>query len=87
MRAPLSVNTLNELVRLSLQNAERFIKDAELLIGDGSYGHALALTVLADEELVKTSIYHIGSLGLVEIYSKGKYVCPPRSLPRDLVYH
>ena len=74
MMSSLSVNTLNELIRLCLQNAERFIKDAELLIDDDSYDHALALTILADEELAKLSIYHVGSLGLIKIYYNGKYV-------------
>jgi len=60
MKKPLSINTLNELIRLCLINAERFIEDAELLIEDDSYGHAFALAILAEEELVKASIYHIG---------------------------
>jgi AbiV family abortive infection protein len=37
-------------IRLCSRNARRFLKDAELLYSRRSYGHALALSVLALEE-------------------------------------
>jgi len=41
------------VIRLSLENAERFLNDAVLLINNSSFGHAFALTVLALEETCK----------------------------------
>lgn len=37
-------------IRLCSRNARRFLKDAELLCSNRSYGHALALSILALEE-------------------------------------
>ncbi len=41
------------VIKLSLENSEKFLEDAELLIQNSSYGHAFAFTVLALEELGK----------------------------------
>jgi len=54
MKDTISQNDLLLLViRLSLENAERFLNDAVLLINDSSFGHAFAVTVLALEETAK----------------------------------
>ena len=42
--------------KLSLDNAQRWIKDAELLIGNSSFGHASALLRFAFEELAKAYV-------------------------------
>jgi AbiV family abortive infection protein len=44
---------------------EQYLKDAYLLVKNGSYGHAFALTVLGEEELSKAFIYHMCSEGLL----------------------
>jgi len=42
--------------KLSLENAQRWINDAELLIGNSSFGHASALLRFAFEELAKAYV-------------------------------
>lgn len=49
----ISKEELIDAVGLCLENAEQFIKDAELLIESSSFGHASAFGVLAYEELGK----------------------------------
>jgi AbiV family abortive infection protein len=44
---------------------EQYLKDAHLLVKNGSYGHVFALTVLGEEELSKAFIYHMCSEGLL----------------------
>ncbi len=44
---------LRRVIRLSIENSEKFLDDAELLMRNSSYGHAYAFTVLALEELGK----------------------------------
>lgn len=56
---------LKEAVQLCLDNVEQYIKDAQLLVENGSYGHAFALTVLGEEELSKAYIYYTCSEGLL----------------------
>lgn len=56
---------LKEAVQLCLDNVEQYIKDAQLLVENGSYGHAFALAVLSEEELSKAYIYHACSEGLL----------------------
>ena len=56
---------LKEAVKLCLDNAEQYHKDAEILVALRSYGHALALTVLGEEELSKAIIYYLRSEGLL----------------------
>jgi len=58
--------TLEKAVHLCLENVERYIKDAELLIADSSYGHAYSLMVLAEEELAKTTIYYLCAQEVVD---------------------
>ncbi|MGB7533259.1 MAG: AbiV family abortive infection protein [Halobacteriota archaeon] len=55
MKSPeyFSKEELKDAVELCLENAEQYIKDAELLIGSSSFGHAYAFGVLAYEELGK----------------------------------
>jgi len=49
----------------SLQNAEQYAKDAEKLIELKSYGHALALCILGEEELVKSLLFLLASYDLI----------------------
>lgn len=56
---------LKEAVVLCLDNAEQYHKDAEILVAFRSYGHALALTVLGEEELAKAIIYYLWSEDLL----------------------
>lgn len=58
---------LREAVKECLDNVEQFIKDADVLIINSSYGHAFALTVLAEEELVKAFICHICAEGILPL--------------------
>lgn len=44
---------LQEGIRLCTRNVERLVKDATILYEVGSYGHALALAILAMEEYAK----------------------------------
>lgn len=48
-----SKEELKDAVELCLENAEQYIRDAELLIESSSFGHAYAFGVLAYEELGK----------------------------------
>ncbi|MDH5375932.1 MAG: AbiV family abortive infection protein, partial [Candidatus Bathyarchaeota archaeon] len=69
--------TLEKAVNLCLENVERYIKDAELLIADSSYGHAYSLMVLAEEELTKTTVYYLCAQGIVN----------PKALKKTLLSH
>jgi AbiV family abortive infection protein len=55
MKSPeyFSKEELKDAVELCLENAEQYIRDAELLIESSSFGHAYAFGVLAYEELGK----------------------------------
>jgi AbiV family abortive infection protein len=46
---------------MCLENVEQYHKDAELLIAIRSYGHALALVVLSEEEFAKAIMCHLWS--------------------------
>ena len=48
-----SKEELIDAVGLTLENAEQFIKDAELLVENSSFGHASAFAILAYEEIGK----------------------------------
>jgi AbiV family abortive infection protein len=58
---------LKEAVQACLSNAEQYLKDAEILFENGSYGHSFALTVLGEEELSKAYIYHMCSEELLPL--------------------
>jgi len=54
MKENISQNdVLHLVITLSLENAEKFLDDAQILIKNSSYGHAYAFTVLALEEIGK----------------------------------
>jgi AbiV family abortive infection protein len=63
---------LRKVALLCLQNAERYVKDAEILIKKRSSGHAFALAVLAEEELAKAVMYHLCAEGIFGIEGKWK---------------
>jgi len=56
---------LEEAVESCSENAEQYLKDAEILIAFRSYGHAYGLVVLAEEEFGNAVIYHLCSIGLL----------------------
>lgn len=58
---------LRKAVQACLDNVEQYIKDAQLLVENGSYGHGFAFAVLGEEELSKAWIYHMCSEGLLSI--------------------
>lgn len=60
-----SEKLVKEAVKLCMDNAEQYHKDAELLIDNRSYGHAFALAVLGEEELAKAMMYRLCSEGLL----------------------
>lgn len=49
----------------SFKNADRLVKDAEILLKKKSYAHAFALAVLAEEELAKAAMYGNAADGTV----------------------
>jgi len=68
MKDSISQNDILQLViRLSLDNAEKFLKDAELLINSSSFGHAFALTILALEETGKAIYCNWAKDGFVKV--------------------
>ena len=58
----IQIKELENCANLSLENAEQYIKDAELLIENSSFGHASAFAILAYEELGKTLMCIFGML-------------------------
>ncbi|HUV02503.1 MAG TPA: AbiV family abortive infection protein [Desulfobacteria bacterium] len=58
MKSPeyFSKEELKDAVELCLENAEQYIKDADLLIESSSFGHAYAFGVLAYEEMGKAAV-------------------------------
>ncbi|MEM3566112.1 MAG: AbiV family abortive infection protein [Candidatus Bathyarchaeia archaeon] len=53
-----STNSIYKKVYVeSLRNAEQYAKDAEKLIDQKSYGHALAFCILGEEELIKSLLF------------------------------
>lgn len=58
---------LQQVIRMSLENAERFLNDATLLINNSSYGHAFALTILALEEIGKATYCNWAKNGFIRI--------------------
>ena len=68
MKDDISQNDVLRLViRLSLENAERFLDDAMLLINNSSFGHAFALTTLALEETGKAIYCEWAMNGFVNV--------------------
>jgi len=61
---------LRKITLLSLKNAEQYINDAEVLVKKRSYGHAFALSVLAEEELAKAVMYYLCAEGIFGIEGK-----------------
>lgn len=61
----LSEKTLRKAVDLCLDNAEQFTRDARILIQNSSFGHAFALSVLAEEEIAKAWMYAICAEGVI----------------------
>ena len=59
-----------EATKLSLENAEQWIKDAKLLLKHGSFGHASALIRLAVEEAVKAFVCWFTSEKIFPIENK-----------------
>lgn len=53
---PYSLELVKELNELCIENANRFVEDAELLIDAGSYGHAMTLSIFAIEETAKSCL-------------------------------
>lgn len=49
----------------SLRNAEQYAKDAEKLIDQKSYGHALAFCILGEEELIKSLLFLVTSYNII----------------------
>jgi len=56
-----------EATKLSLENAEQWIKDAKLLIANSSYGHANALVRFGCEEIAKTYVCWLTSEKILPI--------------------
>jgi len=65
----ISKEELINAFRLSIENAEQFIKDAELLIESSSFGHAYAFGVLAIEEMGKAFLFAV-AVFLHHVYNK-----------------
>jgi len=64
----MSEKILREAVKLCLDNAEQYIKDAEILVKNLSYGHAFALSVLAEEEVAKAWMYYLCVEGVLGVH-------------------
>ena len=64
-------------VELCFNNARSLIEDAETLLNQGSYGHALFLTISAIEELSKAFMY---ACGRVDVWK-------PEELVHDVLHH
>ncbi len=60
-------DVLKLVINLSLDNAERFLNDASLLINNSSFGHAFAFIILALEEIGKAIYCNWATKGFVEI--------------------
>lgn len=58
---------LYSVIKLSLDNAERFLKDATLLRNSSSFGHATAFAILALEETGKAIYCNWARKGFVKV--------------------
>lgn len=58
---------LQQVTTLSLENAETFLSDAELLINNSSFGHAIALIILALEEVGKAIYCNWAKNGFIKV--------------------
>jgi len=54
-------------IKIALENAEAFLNDASLLFSNSSFGHAVALTILALEEMGKAVYCNWAIKGFVKI--------------------
>ena len=54
----------------SLDNAKLWIKDAEILMVNSSFGHAYSLLVIADEEVSKANVCWLVSENMIPYNSK-----------------
>ena len=59
-----------EVAKQSLENAEQWIRDAELLVENASYGHSYSLLVFADEEIAKAYVCWLVSEDMIPLDSK-----------------
>lgn len=64
------IGLYSKATKMSLENAEQWIKDAELLIENLSFGHASALLRFACEELAKAYICWLSSERIFPIENK-----------------
>jgi len=53
---------INRMAEAAVDNAEALLSDARLLMERGSFGHAFALAVLAEEELGKATTFWLTAL-------------------------
>lgn len=67
---PNKIDLYAKAMKMSLENAEQWIKDARLLMENSSFGHADALLRIADEELAKTHICWLTSEKMLPIGNK-----------------
>lgn len=51
-----SLEEIKKISELCIKNADQFVKDAELIFNNSSYGHAMSLSIFALEELGKASL-------------------------------
>jgi AbiV family abortive infection protein len=61
---------LRKVALESLKNAERYIKDAKILLKNKSFGHAFAMAVLGEEESSKAFMFQHASEGIAGIDGK-----------------
>lgn len=69
-KVPDSLRLYSKAAKLSLENAEQWLKDAKLLLEHGSFGHADALIRLAVEEAVKALVCWLTSERIWPIENK-----------------
>jgi len=66
-KPPYSLELVKELSGLCIENANGFVKDAELLIDAGSYGHSTALSIFAIEETAKSCLCRLAIDGKIPL--------------------
>ena len=64
------ISLYTEATKMSLENAEQWIKDATLLLDNSSFGHASALLRFACEELAKAYLCWLSSERIFPIENK-----------------
>ena len=63
-------NLFSKVSKESLENAQLWIKDAELLMDNRSFGHAYSLIVIADEEISKAHVCWLVAEDMIPYDSK-----------------